>query len=282
MKFLKIYLISSVVIVFFCTENPLFKDKEIKGNAIKGKVSLEGRQSAENVFIWLEGYNLGTFTDQNGAFQLALSTSSQSSGGMTGQFRLYFYVNNYQLDSASVVLVNGNIQAAAGDLDKNGTLKQTVLLTKTLDIDVAVTPTVISANFSDSLHLTVTLQAYPDSVLITSKIRDALYLGAVFIKSSGNNQNIRLIDQGGSLYTKLPIYREYKVPNYKRQYFMTIPFNAKEYSAGEVEIIPYLMVTPIKLPAGLLRNFTRNYQELSTDFLNIPIVRNGGTIRIGE
>ena len=282
MKFFKPVLISLGVIVFFCTKNPLFKDKEITGNAVKGKVALEGRQSAENVFVWLEGYNVGTFTGQNGAFQLDLSTSSQSSGGMSGQYKLFFYVNNYQLDSASVVLVNGNIQASTGDLDNNGALKQTVLLNKALDIDVEVTPAALSTSFSDSLHITVTLQAYPDSVLITSKIRDALYLAAVFIRQSGNNENIRLVDQGGALYTKIPIYKEYKVPNYKRQYFMTIPFDAKEYSAGEGEIIPYILVTPVNLPAGLLRNLTRNYQELNTDFLNIPIVRSGGVIRIGE
>jgi hypothetical protein len=282
MHFLKIYFISALVVVFSCTENPIFKDKEIGGNTIKGKVALEDGQSAESVFVWLEGHNVSTFTDQSGAFQLGLPTSSETGGGMTGRSRLYFYVNNYQLDSATVFFINGNLQTSAGDLDKNATLKQTIVLAKVLDIDVAVTPAVLSADFSDSLHLTVTLQAHPDSVLITTRIHDALYLTAVFVKQGDTVENIRLIDQGGTLYTKIPVYREYKIPGFKLQYFMTVPFDAKEYTAGEVEIIPYVMVTPINLPAGAVRNLTRNYQELTTDFLNIPIVRNGGTIRIEE
>ena len=178
------------------------------------------------------------------------------------------------------MFANGNLQLSQGDLNKNGELSKTVQLLKILDIDVHVTPENISANFNGSLDITVTLTAYPDSVLIVTKSHNGADVSAVFIHESGHKENAQLFDTGGTIFTRIPVYKEYQVPGFKRQFVATIPFNSSEYSAGDYEIVPYLMVTPNDVPAGLLRNFTRDYKEPSVEFLNIPVVRTGGKITV--
>ena len=270
-----------VLLLFFalgCTENPLFKDNQIEGNSIKGKVLLKDKQTDHVAYVWLEGFDIGTFTDKDGDFQLDLSTSKQ--GGLSGQYKLYFYVNNYQPDSASVLIHNGNVQPDAGDLDKKYRLRETVTLSKILDIETVVTPNTISADFDDILHVTVTLTAYQDTVRITTKIRDATVLTSAFIREIGNETQVQLIDDGGTTYSQLPIRKEYDNPDFKRRFFMTIPFEAVNFTPGEYEMIPYLLVTPLNIPAALFNSLMRDQTQLSPDFLNIPISENSGFFQI--
>jgi hypothetical protein len=278
MKTIKIFTILLLTLpILVCTKNPFFKDKELTGNFIKGKVTLAGQLPASNAFVWLEGYNASAFADQNGEFYLDLSATSPLGGNMMGQYNLYFYVNNYQLDSAAVVFVNGSVQSSEGDLNKKYELNRIIQLSKALDITVEIKPSVIASNFNDSLFLTVYLTALLDTINITTQIRGPLDLSAVFIKkSASSNDDAQLINQGGSIYSTLPIFKI----SYNRHFNMSIPFNASEYSAGNYEITPYLMVTPDKIPNGLLKNLIQDYKKLSLDFLRVPIARNGGTLQI--
>ncbi|MBN1479629.1 hypothetical protein JXA70_05105 [candidate division KSB1 bacterium] len=275
----KAFLIFLFVCILVCTENPLFDDNKMTGNVIKGQVLLKDKTSDHCAYVWLEGFDVGAMTEKTGTFQLDLSTSKHG-GGLVGQFHLYFYVNNYQLESATVLIHNGTVQPNAGDLDAQFNLKKTITLTKILDIETIITPDIVSTTFEDSLHLTVTLRAYQDTVKITTKIRDAEYLTAAFIRGRGNDSNVLLIDYGGTSYSQIPVLKDYKKPDYKRQFYMSIPFAAQNFVPGEYEIIPYLMVSPINVPAGLLNSLTRNQPQLSTDFLNIPISENSGFFRI--
>lgn len=105
----KAFLIFLFVCLLLCTENPLFDDNQMTGNVIKGQVLLKDKTSDHFAYVWLEGFDLGTMTEKNGGFQLDLSTSKHG-GGLVGQFNLYFYVNNDQLDSATVLIHNGTVQ----------------------------------------------------------------------------------------------------------------------------------------------------------------------------
>ena len=70
-----------------CSENPLFKDEDISsgGSDIKGKVSLNDNSPPDNVFIWLEGFNISTYSDSQGNFLLQLPpASNQPGGGING------------------------------------------------------------------------------------------------------------------------------------------------------------------------------------------------------
>ena len=60
------------------------------------------------IYVWLEGTELITQTDENGDFKMPLPTSSEQGTGsiVTGTYKLYFYLANYRLEYVTIELLN--------------------------------------------------------------------------------------------------------------------------------------------------------------------------------
>ena len=73
----RITLLSTILILFSCTENPFGGKKKIVNRTITGRVVLDRVERYPNgfhdgVFVWSEGLGLQATTDIDGTFELVL------------------------------------------------------------------------------------------------------------------------------------------------------------------------------------------------------------------
>jgi len=172
-----------------CTSNP-FGDNEIseEKRKISGVAQLADQSSAKGIMVWMAGFNVSALTDENGRFEIALPPkgSQGSTGGLSGIFNMYFFVANYLLDSAQVVVQNGAFVYGRGDVNKDGKLSAPRSLRRFLRISTAVLPAAVEKNFADRIGVNVTLEAIVDSATVLFPRSVGGFLGAVFFKRVGS------------------------------------------------------------------------------------------------
>jgi len=86
---------------------------------LKGKVILENQTEYSNALIYLDSLNRGASTDSTGLFLLQFSEEDTI---YNGEFKVYYYVNEFEMDSARYVLVNGRVKLDSMDVDSEGNL----------------------------------------------------------------------------------------------------------------------------------------------------------------
>jgi len=257
-----------------CTENPLDKSTiSSKSRQIHGKVRLSDESSSEGVYVWLEGFNIGTFTDQTGQFQVTLPPPEThgTPTGVNGVFNLYFYVANYRLSSAEVVVQNGEYLPSWGDIDANGEINGVISLRKLLRISTVVDPDTVTTSFEGPIDVQVSLQATFDSVTVVfPKIIEGSS-GAILLKRlESGDVFVDIPDMSDSTQTIERIGPEI------RNWNMVFNAGTGVLPEGQYEIIPYFFIEQDSMPAGLLTSLSMNVKELGPDYLKIPFKREGG------
>jgi hypothetical protein len=260
-----------------CTDNPV--DNSVitaKTKQVHGKVTLQNERNHEGIYVWLEGYDIGTYTDQSGEFTLSIpSEGSQFMAGSTNaMLYLYFYMANYQISSAILFVVDGEFLMSRGDIGAHGELNGERTLSKMMRIETVVAPDRILVENEYIVNVQVFLQALYDSVEVTlPKI----------IGSSGiallKNQNT------GDVYVYLPesYENEYIEGRLSPEvYVWNFVFYVKEgdLPQGRYEVIPYLYIEQEGLPVELLESLDPNFGEVGAGYLNIPFRREGGQLNV--
>lgn len=291
-KLIRISSIFSVAIIFIilwrCTENPFFKEDVIIKKTIRGKVELSDQMTPNDVYVWLQGFDISARSDENGLFEITLpSPANQPGGGLDGVFNLYFYVANYQLDSAKVVVHNGNVEYSKGDLNEKGELYKTQHLFKLLDISFSTSPDSIKANYADTIIVSLALQTILDSVTVVipkmrkypTREKKKFILSVAFFKKVDSDENfVKTIDIGGDITGSC------KVRNACLEYCLEFCHEPGMLPAGEYEVIPYLLIQQKNIPPGLMNSLGENVEGFSADYLNIPlkVENNKFRVELGE
>jgi len=156
--------------------------------------------SPDDVFVWLEGLDISTRTDPEGFFQITLPPpSSQPGGSLSGVFKLYFYVANYRLDSAYVVILNGCVEYDHGDLNEKGEISRTKCLSEFLSIRTSLNPSTIDENYEGFIDVTVSVHTDTDTVVVEVPKMMGNLMTAAFIKGVDSDGDfVRVIDNGGN------------------------------------------------------------------------------------
>jgi hypothetical protein len=94
-------------------EKPLFT------KVLKGRVILENQTEHSNALVYLDSLNRGVSTDSSGNYSLQFSDLDTSYNGV---FKIYYFVNEYEMDSALYVLINGKVKLDTLDVDTEGNL----------------------------------------------------------------------------------------------------------------------------------------------------------------
>ena len=94
-------------------------EKPIYTSEIKGKVLLGNQTEHSNALVYLDSLHRGVGTDSSGSYSI-LFTSEDSI--YNGVFKLYFFVHEFEMDSAQYVLVNGKVKLDSLDVDGEGNL----------------------------------------------------------------------------------------------------------------------------------------------------------------
>lgn len=262
-----------------CTESPFEGGIASEPKQITGQVDLVDTLNDEKgVYVWLSGLNLSTYTDSTGAFTLEMPKNV--SRDFSGIFTLYFYVANYRLNRATVVVREGKFLYGAGDITPEGRLKEGVKLFKILDIKTIVEPTQVRSSYVGPIHLQTTLQAVDDTVSVVFPKSVGGLLGGMFFRHLGTGQiYIDIADVGANTRDEALIGRE---PRSRRQVFELNGANYRDLflPVGEYVVIPFFLILQDDLPQELFNSFGEKADDLTPNFLKIPFRRDEARFQI--
>ncbi|MFQ5754128.1 MAG: hypothetical protein ACE5HI_19235, partial [bacterium] len=240
--------------------------------------------SPEGVFLWLAGYNISTYTNQDGEFQVLLPPQPKqvSATGTVEHDTLYFYLANYLLETARVMIVDGEFFYAREDIDKDGKVRGPIVMQRFLQISTYVTPPIVPIDFSDTIFVKTQLQAdiscaevgIPKVDEINRKSNERP-LGAILVKKLDSEQVFIVrsdsLAEGNYVET---VCRNTVILELK------FVFAYVQLPPGVYEVIPYLWITPKGAPQGLLEKLGSHVNELGRNYLQKPMRRKDGSFEV--
>jgi len=263
-----------------CTWNPFDHSKIQSDNlarTITGNVTLSDGRNPAGVYVWLEGANVGTFTDSAGAFTLTLPGGAELGGisGLSGVYRLCFYIANFKLVTVKVALRDGQFIYGEQSLDQNGHLRQTVSLVQILRISTIVYPASVPYTYKQRIWIKTTVQSLIDTVKVIFPRSDGTFLGGVFLKN---------LKTGALTILQAPYGPDvrYEVDVGQEPVSLVRIFTLGSYPLppGQYKVIPYLFVQQKNLPQELLESLGEQVTSLSTEYLKIPFIRKDGLLQV--
>jgi hypothetical protein len=269
---------AAFTLFYSCTSNP-FGDNEISAEKrkISGVVQLADQSSAKDIVVWMAGFNISTRTDESGRFEMTLPPkgSQGAAGGLSGIFNIYFFVANYLLDSAQVVVQDGAFLYGRGDVNKDGKLSAPRSLRRFLRISTALLPPSVENSFASRIGANVTLQAIIDTATVIFPRSVGGFLGAVFFRRVGTEDLIIYEPVAGANTRDMALVGRNSASR-------LIVFTLQQLSLppGQYEVIPYLLIRHQSLPPGLLTSLGANVEGLSPAYLNLPFRREGGQFEV--
>jgi hypothetical protein len=283
MRFImKKIIISTLILITFisCSKNP-FSDGRIdppERIEIEGTVKLSDNSDPENIFIWLEGFNLSTWTGANGKFVLKLPEIPANDDKVNGIYKIYYYMGNYKFGTSSITILDGQIERGQGDVDNNGNLKNVINLEKLLDIRTTVSPS--SINVSDTLRtleIMVSLNPFVREVDVETSVGNGGFFTAmIFLEENADTNQAVFYDAGLSMKTEVVrIDTNFKM-GFKPVWFR--PYFNRSLPVGKYMVIPYLYIKQNDLPADLIKAIADKADRFHYDYLKIPFRQNYGTI----
>ena len=108
-------------------------------------------------------------TDSAGNFLLKLSSIYNQTSLGSGELKLYFFALNYDLDSASVYLVEGLFSDNQTDFDREGNLTKDILLRKKIDGEIIFNNELLS---EDTLDLKFVFEIFEPLIMKSYVYKD--------------------------------------------------------------------------------------------------------------
>jgi len=257
-------LIISVAAFFSCTDNGLFTDKTDSQNkrSVTGTVQLSGETDHSGIYVYLEGFDIGTRSASDGTFNIDLPGNAQSQP-ISGSYKLYFYMDNYSFKSADILAVDGELQYGHGDLNSDGALIKTVVLQKLLDIVVSISPETLKSDFTGPVTAYMQLSAAgTDTIDVRTVQAKPKQFSGLFLVNLANPDDIHILKTSSRLVDTKVSGRE--------KWDMIVPWVSSNVPVGRYEVIPFIKILHSNFPTVLDGIFGVNSGNFTTDFLNIP------------
>jgi hypothetical protein len=86
---------------------------------LKGKVILDNQAEYSNALVYLDSLSRGVATDSGGYYDLQFTADDSV---YNGTFKIYYFVNEYEMDSAQYVLTKGRVRLDSLNVDGDGNL----------------------------------------------------------------------------------------------------------------------------------------------------------------
>lgn len=276
-KYLLIVIVISLVYLS-CTDNPFFKDTDFLSDKliIKGTVELDQTEDAGGVYVWLEGLNVSTYTKINGQFELHLKSPSALPGGATawnGEYRLYYYLANYRFESSSILIRNGKVEYGKRDVDINGNISKTIVLTELLGIKTSIDPTLTPKNVIFQQKVDLTFMIHGDPVLLETYVPLDASSGCVIFRRLDEVEGLStFIMANRNIYDRFYL-RESDI--WHMQLGDTNEMGIKDMDpipieSGIYEVVPFLLIQQEDLPYELLESISPYYDTFSAEYLKLP------------
>ena len=148
--------------IFSCTSNPFWQDGERDFPTIRGTATAEQNELNIPIFLWIRELNIFAYTEEGGQFSIPTRTSESNENTFSGTCNMYFFIHNYQIDSASFNLADGYFSEIQGDFTSKGEMIKLIhlknLINGRLDLSFGVNQLLTE----DSVRLTFTFQTKSD------------------------------------------------------------------------------------------------------------------------
>jgi len=280
MNAIKLPTLFSLLLLISCSGNP-FGESEIAApdRVLSGRVRLNESDSAAGVYVWLEGFSLSTWSDQAGRFELKLPPGQVGGGNVTGIFKLYYYLANYDLKTTDILVRDGVLLQPQPALDAEGELLQPVNLREKLKIDTAIQPNylsnsrirVVAGKTNFLLKVEVSIQATRGPVVVFfPKAVNSVVAPVIFKNTKTGESKVIASTIAGIGDTDIAT-----IDRLPRIRTLAVPLFPDDLVPGDYEIIPYLLIKDPEIPDKLIESLGSNALELGDGYLKVPFVRQG-------
>ena len=266
--FSTVLLLAACIFLPQCTRNPIADNKiQPKNLTVTGSVHLSDATLPAGVFVWLEGFKLSTMTDSAGQFRLQLPPpQTQPGGGLSGMFKIYYYVANYKFAVSTLAVVDGSFVYGERAIDKNGRIGR-ITLQKLMDIESVVSPAIFPRDSLGYLDISVAFRNPIEPIDVTAfQLRSSGQLAGVIFKRSGAP------DEEAELVLT-SIWPATETIAQDTDWIMHLFSRDAPLAAGTFEILPYIFIEQKDLPVELLQSIGAGYDKWHwhPDYLKIPI-----------
>lgn len=258
----------------------IFSDDKIQldRRIINGTVKLSQESDLQNIYVYLDGLDIGTFTDKNGKFSISLppNLGSSTEGMTSGVFNLYFYLANFELKSAKVAVKDGNFIFGQAALDKNGYVMPSPFLSRSLTIESWVTS---GYKGSPNIYMVRTrMTAYKDGFPVDLPNASQELLGGALIK------NITT----GAVHSEITFTAGYlRVYHFLanstgKDFFLLFDSNSLLLEPGNYLVIPHILPNYDVIAQKIAASMGIDPALLTADYLKWPMRFTGGSVTIPE
>ena len=271
--------------VMDCSKNPLFDDNKIVTlgtNKISGKVQLSDGTTPDNVFVWLEGVNISTTTNNQGEFQLFLYGPNEiADENLSGAFNVYYYLGNYTIDSSRVAISKGSFIFGQGDVNDDGEIGGVITLHKIVGISI----TLRASNSPSPLPGEVIEDPLPGSDLMAQVKITSYAEGAqakIFQEQPGQILGYYIRNVEDPIASNA-IWAGNKVDLHFTHIGQTIELLSEVFKVGGVaqyEFIPYIEVKQAGLKEELILAIMQSDRWNWTGYSKIPYKRDGDRFEV--
>ena len=262
-----------------CTSNPFWNDPGTVELILSGTVTTENNHMGTPVFVWSKIFDSYTKTDQDGKFSVLIKNNQTPHGSISGSIKIYFFIYNYEMDSAIVNFTNGRLSKNQADFSLNGELIKHIHLTKILSGELE--PQILENKFYDQniirlffnidIHQSVNIDLYK---YIWDEDTLDFHSGLIF----QNIENDSLVfyrysayDDYGNIINDQLIHLSFEVNEHTEwEYFINT--NQLTLLPGEYKILPYFIISHNFIPLGMINAMGGDQVfSFSNKYLNMPI-----------
>jgi len=291
---MKKYIPGLLLVIFFlssCTENP-FTSKEnnkLEKEKISGTVVLNDSVAPDEIFVWLETFNLSTYTDEDGKFSITVPLPENQVGGtgFDGKFTLYFFMGNYKADSVDVEFSQGKFLEDQDNISNSGKLKNEIVLMPILNIR-----SVLDADDLDGIvldfdregiykELIFELQLYSETQVIFSLREDNKWPARGFFRTGivfepvDDNYNPVFIESPDAF-----IYHNALLLNSSNSWTFELRLLKNDFEEIEYKAYPFLLVDHPYLPEKLWDALGREKLNFNKNYLHYPFKRTHASVTV--
>ena len=268
--------LSFLLVSISCTSNPFWEDAKKNELTLSGIVHAENNETGIPVSIWVETLDLYTTTEPDGVFSIPIPNTQSNSGTISGPVKLYFFIHNYSMDSATVYFTNGVFSRDQTDFSTDGQLLNTIELKKIFSGTVELHFGGTSLSFRDtvrlSFHLNIHSSVSIDAYKFTWAHHD-FHSGVIF--RALDDDTVYTYRYSVTNESGITIEDEIHTLNYPHDTALTWTYyilsDSLDLPVNAYEVLPYFLIGHEYFPDGLASAFGGDPTfTISEHYLKLP------------
>jgi len=274
-----------------CTENPFANNdnNKIEKEKLTGSVNLVDGATPDGIFVWLEEFNLTTFTDEKGTFSIPIPLPENQAGGtgFDGIFTIYFFMGNYNVDSIDIEFSQGEILEEQDNITSKGVFKNSIDLHPILNLRSILDELdddFISINFDNdsiSKNIFFDLQLYDETQVIFSMRQDLKWPEKGFFRTGMIFEPVN--DDYSPIFVESPealIYHDALLLNQSYTWTFELMLYKDDFEEIEYRAFPYLIIDHPGLPTKFWDALGRDKTNFDEHYFDYPFKRTAAKVQI--